>query len=60
MGTGVSPDVLRIFDLQTGKEDLVVDFFATGFWKEPEFIDFWEGNIYFSDFSQTVYKLTGV
>ena len=60
MGTGVSPDVLRIFDLSTGKEDLVVDFFATGFWKEPEFIDFWNGELFFSDFSQTVYKLSGI
>ena len=60
MGTGVSPNVLRIFDLGTKTEDCVVDFFATGYWKEPEFIDFWEGDIYFSDFSQIVYKLTGV
>ena len=60
MGTGVSPNVLRIIDLKTRKEDLVVDFFATGYWKEPEFIDTWDGDVYFSDFSQTIYKLTGI
>lgn len=60
MGTGVSPNVLRIIDLESRTEDCVVDFFATGYWKEVEFIDFWEGDLYFSDFSQEIYKLTGI
>lgn len=60
MGTGVAPNGVRIIDLNNRIEDSFVDFFATKYWKEAEFIDFWNEDCYFSDFTQQVYRLTGI
>ena len=60
MGTGVNPDVIRVIDLENAVEDSVIDLFSDGYWKDVEFIDFYNGDCYLGDISQTMYILTGV
>ena len=60
MGTGVSPNVIRIIDLNNKAEDCVIDFYANRYWKEPEFVDFFNGECYYSDFTTSMYKLTDI
>lgn len=54
----VNPAKMRIIDLEKQVQEEVLDLYEMGLTIEPEFVDFFEGELYYSDAKGNVYHFT--